>query len=170
MFALIAGSRAGKGRSVIIPNLLHWQGSAIVYDPAGENYAVTAKYRREVLGQKTILLDPFGVTGQKSDTWNPLSEIDFDRDPLVIDKCNMLAESLHFDVSPDPFWTQAPRKMLSTVIAYVGARSIEENLHLPTVRDLLNDVRSRRLVAGHEQMRGLWRHGEALWGEQSEPP
>ena len=36
----IALTGAGKGRSVIIPNLLMWQGSALVVDPKGTNAAV----------------------------------------------------------------------------------------------------------------------------------
>ena len=32
----IAGSRAGKGRACIIPNLLHYAGSTLVIDPKGE--------------------------------------------------------------------------------------------------------------------------------------
>jgi len=134
---MIAGSRAGKGRDFIIPNLTHWQGSVIAHDPSGELVAETAEYREKVLGQKIIVLDPFGVTDLKSDTWNPMAEIDFDNDPLAVDKCHLLAESLHHEQSPDPFWMHAPRKMLSAVIGYVGTRSIIENCHLGMVRDLL---------------------------------
>ena len=134
---MIAGSRAGKGRSLIIPNLAHWQGSAIIYDPSGENYAATAKYRRDVLGQRVVLLDPFGVTGDPSDHWNPMAEDDFDNDPNAIDKCHMLAESLHSDQSADPYWMHAPRKMLAMLIAYVGTRALPEHMNLGQVRDLL---------------------------------
>ncbi|MEM9013749.1 MAG: type IV secretory system conjugative DNA transfer family protein [Pseudomonadota bacterium] len=134
---MIAGSRAGKGRDFIIPNLAHWQGSVIAYDPSGELVEKTARYREEVLGQKIIVLDPFGVTDCTSDRWNPMAEIDFDNDPLAVDKCHLLAESLHHDQSPDPFWMHAPRKMLSSIIGYVGTRSIPENCNLAMVRDLL---------------------------------
>lgn len=134
---MIAGSRAGKGRAFIIPNLAQWQGSAIVYDPSGENYTATAQYRREVLGQKVVLLDPFGVTGDPSDVWNPMAEIDFDQDPQAIDKCHMLAESLHNETGGDPYWMHAPRKMLAMLIAYVGTRALPEQMHLGQVRDLL---------------------------------
>lgn len=54
-----APTGAGKGVSVIIPNLLHYNGPVITIDPKGENFAITARYRKEVLGQKIILLDPF---------------------------------------------------------------------------------------------------------------
>ncbi|PHS22818.1 MAG: hypothetical protein COA84_12125 [Robiginitomaculum sp.] len=134
---MIAGSRAGKGRAFIIPNLVHWQGSCIVYDPSGENFYATAAYRQKVLGQKIVLLDPFKVTGHPSDTWNPMSEIDFDSDPLAMDKCYLLAESIHHQQTPDPYWTNAPRKMQAMCAAYVGTSSIAEHCHLGSVRDLL---------------------------------
>jgi type IV secretion system protein VirD4 len=54
-----APTGAGKGVSVIIPNLLHYDGPVITIDPKGENFAVTARYRKYVLGQKIVLLDPF---------------------------------------------------------------------------------------------------------------
>ena len=54
-----APTGSGKGVGVIIPNLLHYRGPAIVIDPKGENFAVTARYRRDVLRQTIFLLDPF---------------------------------------------------------------------------------------------------------------
>lgn len=44
--ALIAPSRAGKGTGVIIPSLLNWLGSVFVLDMKGENYQITAGYRK----------------------------------------------------------------------------------------------------------------------------
>ena len=41
----IAGSRAGKGVSLIVPNLLLYEGSALVIDPKGENARITAGRR-----------------------------------------------------------------------------------------------------------------------------
>ena len=39
--------------------MLHYNGSVITIDPKGENFAVTARYRKEILGQKILILDPF---------------------------------------------------------------------------------------------------------------
>ena len=70
----IAPTGAGKGRSVIIPNLLNYAGPVIVVDPKGENYHVTARYRREVLGHRIVKLDPFGQTKDgPSDSFNPFA-------------------------------------------------------------------------------------------------
>lgn len=135
---MLAGSRGGKGISFIIPNLLHWKGSAIIYDPAGENYRETYKYRSVVLGQKIVLLDPFGVTGDSSATWNPMAEIDFRNDPQAIDKCYMIADSLIIQSGNDPYWSESGKKLLAMVVAYVGADSLPEDCHLGMVRDLLH--------------------------------
>lgn len=44
--ALVAApTRSGKGVGIVIPNLLYWNGSAIVLDIKHENYALTAGYR-----------------------------------------------------------------------------------------------------------------------------
>ena len=55
-----AGSRAGKGRSAIVPNMLHYPGSVLATDPKGELATMTAR-RRAALGQAVHVLDPFGV-------------------------------------------------------------------------------------------------------------
>lgn len=67
----VAPTGTGKGVGAVIPALLSHEGSAIVVDPKGENYAVTAAFRR-ALGQHVHVLDPFGVTGAVSDRLNPL--------------------------------------------------------------------------------------------------
>ena len=64
----VAPARQGKGINVVIPNLLHYAGSVIVTDPKGELVAVTAKHRKERLGQKVVVFKPVGparlATGQ----------------------------------------------------------------------------------------------------------
>ncbi|MDB2437135.1 type IV secretory system conjugative DNA transfer family protein [Hellea sp.] len=134
---VLGGTRGGKGTSIIVPNLLHHKGSVIVYDPAGENFALTAAYRQKVLGQTIVVLDPFSVTGQKSHAWNPLAEIDFEGDPQALDKCYALAESIIAVEGKDPYWSQSAQELLAMMCAYVGLRSIPENMHLPQIYDLL---------------------------------
>jgi type IV secretion system protein VirD4 len=55
----IAPPGAGKGTSIVIPNLLTYPGSVIVTDPKGELFAITARHRREKLGHKIIVLCPW---------------------------------------------------------------------------------------------------------------
>jgi len=93
----IAGSRSGKGTSLIIPNLLNYAGSVVVIDPKGENAARTAKYRAETLGQHVVILDPFNVCAQYEGledeyfgAFNPLTILDVD-DPEIVDEATALA-------------------------------------------------------------------------------
>ena len=86
----VAGSRAGKGVSLIVPNLLFWPGSVLAIDPKGELASLTAS-RRSAGGSAWSLpmtpgdgevhaLDPFErVTGparQFAGAFNPLADLD----------------------------------------------------------------------------------------------
>jgi type IV secretory pathway TraG/TraD family ATPase VirD4 len=55
----------GKTTSSSIPILLTHDGPVFVFDIKGELWAVTARYRSQVLGRHVVAIDPFGVT--KSD-------------------------------------------------------------------------------------------------------
>ena len=50
----VAGSRAGKGTSLIVPNLMLYPGSTVVIDPKGENAALTARHRASLPNHKVI--------------------------------------------------------------------------------------------------------------------
>jgi type IV secretion system protein VirD4 len=50
---VFAPTRSGKGDGLILPTLLAWEGSSIVLDIKGENWALTSGWRRSI-GQKTV--------------------------------------------------------------------------------------------------------------------
>jgi type IV secretion system protein VirD4 len=54
----IAPTGTGKSRSVVVPNLLIWEGSAVVIDIKGELAHLTARRRRE-MGQRVVVIDPW---------------------------------------------------------------------------------------------------------------
>lgn len=113
-----APTGAGKGRGVIIPTLLSYTGPVVVIDPKGENYAVTARRRRE-MGQKVILFDPFGVTGDRSASFNPLDLIETGKDQ-ELDQARSLAQLL-CPPSPmlnDPFWEERARQVITALILF----------------------------------------------------
>lgn len=58
----ISPSGGGKTSCSSIPILLSHNAPAFVFDIKGELWAVTARYRTEVLGRDVIVIDPFGVT------------------------------------------------------------------------------------------------------------
>lgn len=124
----IAGSRAGKSRTVLIPNLSRYPGSAIVIDPKGELALETAAARK-AMGQQVYILDPMGELNRRgidmpSASFNPLSELaamDMDRQP---GEAATLADSLIVSEGKDPHWTNSARNVLLAVILHlVSGRS-----------------------------------------------
>lgn len=99
----IAGSRSGKGVSVIVPNLLLYPGSVLVLDPKGENASLTAERRGKGIGikaggmdQEVFVIDPFCIA-EVHDSYragfNPLSDLD-SADQYFIDECDSIADAL----------------------------------------------------------------------------
>ncbi|MEZ6123020.1 MAG: type IV secretory system conjugative DNA transfer family protein [Planctomycetaceae bacterium] len=124
-----APTGSGKGRGVIIPTLLSYPGSVVVVDPKGENYAVTARRRRE-MGQKVVVLDPFGRAtrgSEQADSFNVFDLFKLPRTILDAD-AHMLAWQLAAGnaFSRDPFWDNVGTGFLFGLIAHV-ASGVPEN-------------------------------------------
>jgi type IV secretion system protein VirD4 len=140
----IAGSRAGKGTSLIIPNLLTYDGSAFVLDPKGENAKITAGRRGEGtaeggpgMGQDVYVLDPFGVSGRDCAHFNPLDELHVTEDN-VIEDAGMFADALI--INPDhgeQYWTESAQALMRALILAVVAERDGARRNLVTVRKLL---------------------------------
>lgn len=122
-----APTGSGKGVSVIIPNLLHYSGPSIVIDPKGENFAVTAKYRKVKLRQEILLLDPFRAVDEKLLTQlrvqrgrlNPL-DIAMVGDLQADVEAQMLAEIFAGPTMSDDqkFWDNSAKRLVSGIIAH----------------------------------------------------
>jgi type IV secretion system protein VirD4 len=133
----IAPTGAGKGRGVIIPNLLRFEGSVIVIDPKGETWHVTHRRRKE-MGQQVLLLDPFQAVGKRTDSLNPFDL--FDRPGALLDAdAEMLASLLAGDAGfhKEPFWDNWGRSLMSGVIAAVAETAGPNERHFGRVRELL---------------------------------
>lgn len=132
----VAGSRAGKGVSLLIPNLLVYDGSVLSIDPKGELARVTARARREK-GQKVVILDPFGTNRRyPSGAFNPLAELDPNSE-TVKDDAWRIAEALIFTSGNDPHWSDSARLVVKALILYVLTMD-ETDRNLVTVWNLLN--------------------------------
>ncbi len=162
----IATTRAGKGASCIIPNLLVYPGSVLVIDPKGENAAVTALARKR-MGQDIHIIDPFGVmqalgldaADYPAQRFNPLDAIG--RNDLdVVEQINNLADALIVRADHgNPFWDNASHGLLAGIIAHVLAwpKLRDDERHLGTVRDYVTETNGRKLtdLAGQEGIAGL---------------
>ena len=126
---IVAGSRAGKGTTMIIRNLVHWQGGMVCIDPKGENASITAIRRGQetsetrssgtqvrsgnFLGQRVAILDPFNTVRGPARlyrvTYDPLGDIEIGVDDeasqiLAISEAIVLAEKgsgSHFSESAE---------------------------------------------------------------------
>ena len=138
----IAPTGAGKGTGCIIPALLRYQGPVIIIDPKGENYAVTARRRRD-MGQEVVLLDPFELVevedaGERG-SLSPLDIID-PESAQAPDDAAMLAEMIIPDavMSTDPFWEHRARQLITGLILHVVTSRPPVLKNLGEVRYLLN--------------------------------
>ena len=148
----VAGSRAGKGVSLIVPNLLFWPGSVLAIDPKGELASLTAS-RRSTVGSKWSVpmtpgegevhaLDPFErVTGPARQfakaAFNPLADLDAASE-RGLDLAWMIADALVIQSRGDgAHWTQAARTFLRGLILYVASTREQASKNLITVRHLL---------------------------------
>lgn len=77
-----APTRSGKGVGLVLPTLLSWMESVLVLDIKGENYALTAGWRKS-MGHKIIRFDPKDVT--RTARFNPLETIRLYQDEAVQD-------------------------------------------------------------------------------------
>lgn len=105
---VVAPTGRGKGRNFIIPNLLHYDGPAIVVDVKGEAAAVTADYRRDKLGHKVVVIDPWRKSGQAQSSFNPLDYLALDP-ANIADNAFTLASILSGGgnlKNNDPYWDE----------------------------------------------------------------
>jgi type IV secretion system protein VirD4 len=112
---VFAPTRSGKGVGVVVPTLLAWTGSVIVYDTKRENWDLTAGWRRTF--SHCLRFDP---TNEHSVRFNPLMEVR--PHPLDVRDTQNIAEIL---VNPDTtaeqrdHWKLTGHAFLVAVILHV---------------------------------------------------
>lgn len=132
----IAGTRAGKSSTVLIPNLLRYPGSSIVIDFKGEIARATAK-RRAAMGQRVFVLAPFGESGFQTAHHNPFGEIGMGRPEHVAADAALLADALIISNNKDPHWTDSAKNLIRGIVLYLLATA-PKRATLRELRRLLN--------------------------------
>ena len=138
---ICAPTRAGKTAGILIPTLLNYQHSVLAIDPKGELAAVTAT-RRQALGQKVIVLNPWNLHPQTLSpfgphSFNPLDLIDVN-DPNAVSNAMLLSSLLVVHGSDqDDFWNQSAAGLITGLILYVAANEAPATRTLSTLRRLL---------------------------------
>ena len=158
---IIAGSRSGKGRSAIIPNLFLWPGSALVIDPKGENATVTAVARSIRPGHRVAVLDPHNAAKVPESCrvrFNPLDLIDPASDD-AIDLAAAIGDAMMVgsEDGKDIHWNESARALIEAVLLHVAVTQTGTARSLVKVRQLLTlgdpafaDILNKKL-AGDEK-------------------
>ncbi|WP_172332129.1 type IV secretory system conjugative DNA transfer family protein [Mangrovicoccus sp. HB161399] len=140
---IVAPTRGGKGVSGAIPRLLEHPGSVIVLDiKDGELALITALYRRDVLGQNLVLIDPFDVVasqlGLPRSTFNPAAHIEPFADD-AFDDAMLLADSLVIpDGGSESHWSGEAASLIAGLALHASEHGTAS---LGAVRQLLNASR-----------------------------
>lgn len=147
---LVGATGAGKGVSVIIPQLLTYRGSLICFDAKGDLFETTAK-RRVRLGQRILRLAPFNGG---TDTLNPLDAIPRDS-PTLVDQARALAEALvvRQGTELDPHWNDKAVQVICALLVLVLLRFEGEERSLNTVQEIASD--EQLLAAATNKLREI---------------
>ena len=137
---ICAPTGVGKAVSIILPFLFSCRESVCCIDFKGELFAKTAQFRRRILGQRVIALDPFKAGTNSPDTLNPLDFIDKDS-PTALDECRDLAQALVVRTGDerDPHWVESAILWITALIALVVFYGEPNDRSLQTVRTLLTN-------------------------------
>lgn len=143
----IAPAGAGKGTSIVVPNLLTYRGSMVVTDPKGELCAMTARHRRDVLGQRVVVLNPWREKLSREleldlgdDGYNPLGLLK--AGPDVKDDASLIASLLvpgRAQMSEsEAFFVSSGRAILAAAMLHlISEKEGGEPVTLPELRSHL---------------------------------
>lgn len=153
---LVAGTRAGKGVSGVLPAIIDHDGSVVALDIKGELFAVTRRAREE-MGRRVVVLNPLGVVEPGRACFNP---IDYVRnDPAHIGRdAEVIADGL---VKPEAggtdHFTVMARNLVAAAVEVVVKVAEPEHRNLATLADMLgSDV---------EATLGTWRDNPDVVGK-----
>lgn len=125
----VAGTRAGKGVNLIVPNLLgagSFKGSWVILDPKAELSAITAKYQQEQ-GKQVRILNPWGLLDLPTSTYNPLDLInDPDSDHLADDAQVIAHMIVPSEAGKDDHWNNRARTLITAMLMHQSTLGEEE--------------------------------------------
>ena len=117
---VVAPTRTGKSTRLVVPNLLRWDGPAVVTSVKRDVYDLTVARRRDF--GPVYLFDPTGATGLSSVRWSPLlSSVTF---PDATKTATWLADAAAVEDRHEAakFWETLATKLLAPLL-YAAANS-----------------------------------------------
>ncbi|MGZ8917656.1 MAG: type IV secretory system conjugative DNA transfer family protein [Methylobacter sp.] len=147
----IAPTRTGKGRGLILPNLLHLPNhSVFVIDPKGENALVSAQYRRDRLGNNVLIFNPYRIFEKEFNdlgfkqfqTFNPLANLSPESPNFADDVANIAEALIYEETRGDSHWVQSARGYVEFLIMHLVTDPEEQANQTVTLGRL------RQIIAG----------------------
>ena len=134
---VVGASRSGKTAGFVIPTLLTWRGSVVIFDPKRELYAITARFRQQF--SHAFYLD---FTDPNSACFNPLVEIRIGTVHEVADVQNIVAILVDPGGSKDSldYWDKDSSELLLGVILFALHGDDDSRKSLAAIRQLLLDL------------------------------
>lgn len=152
----IAGTRAGKGVSVVIPAIIDHDGPVAVLDIKGENFTATQRYRRS-LGRNVYVLNPFSVHEPSKAHFNPLS---FIRTEHLVRDIDVIAEGLVRSESGNgAHFADMAKMVVATVIEYIMTQKPQHERGIIEVMDLI-------FSADFEKVLAIWANDPETYGRR----
>jgi type IV secretion system protein VirD4 len=150
---VIAPTRSGKGVGNILPTLLSWPASALIYDEKGELWALTAGWRAQQAGNVAIRWEPGAVEGSAG--FNFLDEVRLGTPYEVADAQNiaqMICDPHGDGIEGKDHWGKTSFDLLSAVILHVmyKAKASKETASLAGVAFALSDPEEKSDVLWEE--------------------
>ena len=137
-----APTRSGKGVGLVIPTLLAWEESAVVYDIKGENWAKTAGFRH-AQGHLCFKFSP--VEDGNSSRFNPLGEVRLFTPRDVSDAqniANMIVRTGE-DSPQERYWQDAAASITTGMILHVCYEAALEK-RVACLADLVSRIHAAR--------------------------
>jgi type IV secretion system protein VirD4 len=118
----LAPTRSGKGVGLVIPTLLSWPHSVVVYDIKGENFALTSGWRARDLRSRVLKFDPTAADSSSA-RFNPLAEVRVGTEYEVQDVQNIVQMIVDPDgraaEGQEAHWITTAAALLTGVILHV---------------------------------------------------
>ena len=167
---------SGKGVSVVVPNLLAYPGSVVCIDPKGAIAPITAA-RRAKMGQKVVLLDPFGEVQSALDNrpdlagaWpdlapssvNPFGHLNKHSLDAVDDARLIAAGLVKTESEKNRFFSDSARLVLEGLILY-----LLETRDVVLIEDVFDEAFKTREAFEKDVLRDMLQLGVQ---EKDEPP
>jgi type IV secretion system protein VirD4 len=150
----VAPTRSGKLLTSSMPRCLEHPGSLVALDVKdGELSLIAARYRRDYLGHKVVIIDPWDEAcshvGMSPARINVLDWLDPENDDFVEDAMLIAGSIIRDSGGKDPFWSDEARALIMGLIQYVAATPL---VLLPTEKKTRDLAQVRRLLnlSGYE--------------------